>query len=137
MVVEKYEPIRLATPLLVSKMHAYTNTNNCFEFCKNVLTSEQVHPMFSFVLILYLFLAFAIYWKLIMIVLSKRCNSSPPPRGWRGFVLLFCGLLLALKNAIGHFVSYRAHVEQKGCHIHRKYYLDCITPVAILQMSLE
>ena len=135
MVVEKYEPIRLATPLLVSKMHAYTNTNNCFEFCKNVLMSEQVHPMFSFVLILYLFLAFAIYWKLIMIVLSKRCNSSPP---WRqGFVLLFCGLLLALKNAIGHFVSYRAHVEQKGCHIHRKYYLDCITPVAILQMSLE
>lgn len=96
MVVEKYEPIRLATPLLVSKMHAYTNTNNCFEFCKNVLMSEQVHPMFSFVLILYLFLAFAIYWKLIMIVLSKRCNSSPPPGG-RGLFYFFVGYYWLLR----------------------------------------
>ena len=83
MVVEKYEPIQLATPLLVSKMHAYTNTNNCFEFCKNVLTSEQVHPMFSFALILYLFLAFAIYWKLIMIVLRMPLVTLfPIERMW-------------------------------------------------------
>lgn len=57
---------------------ACTTLNKCFQFCKNVLTSEQVHPMFSFVLILRLFLAFAISWKLIMIVLSKRCNFFPP-----------------------------------------------------------